>query len=176
VGISDHILYKAGPLTREEEMEMRKHCEIGCRIARSSTELRPIADWVLKHHEWWNGDGYPLGLKGGDIPLECRILAILDAYDGMVSIRPYRSSMSREAAVAEIRRVPARSLIRSLQKGHIQAEKIDDDDCYIFGCLLQGMILSEGLFSYPIIQNRIWPALWLAVITNCTKGIQDFQE
>lgn len=104
VGISDQILFKPGPLTPEEIKEMQTHCEIGYRIARSSTELFPIADWILKHHEWWNGQGYPLGLKGEDIPLECRILAILDAYDEMTSERPYRKAMNHKYAIEEIKR------------------------------------------------------------------------
>ena len=104
VGIADHILFKTEPLSAEEKKEIQRHCEIGYRIARAATELRPIADWILKHHEWWNGQGYPLGLKEEDIPLECRILAILDAYDEMTNERPYHKAMSREAAIEELRR------------------------------------------------------------------------
>ena len=62
---------------------MQRHCEIGQHIAQASPELLPIADWVLKHHEWWNAQGYPLGLAAEEIPLECRMLAIVDAYDAM---------------------------------------------------------------------------------------------
>ena len=80
VGIPDRILMKPGALTPEEIEEMRLHCEIGLRIAQSVPDLASISDWILKHHEWWNGQGYPLGLKGEEIPLECRILAIVDAY------------------------------------------------------------------------------------------------
>jgi diguanylate cyclase (GGDEF)-like protein/PAS domain S-box-containing protein len=104
VGIPDRILFKEGPLTPEESSEMQRHCEIGYRIAQSAPDLAPIADWILKHHEWWNGKGYPLGLKGEEIPLECRILAIADAYSAMTSDRPYRKAMSHEEAVAELRR------------------------------------------------------------------------
>ncbi len=74
------------------------------RIAQSAPDLVPIADWVLKHHERWDGKGYPLGLKEEEIPLECRILAIADAYDAMTSDRPYRKAMSCEEAVAELLR------------------------------------------------------------------------
>ncbi|MHB8985599.1 MAG: PAS domain S-box protein [Eubacteriales bacterium] len=102
VGIPDRILFKPGPLSPEETEEMRRHCEIGNRIAQSSPDLVLIADWILKHHEWWNGEGYPLGLKGVDIPLECRILAIVDAYDAMISDRPYRKALTHEIALAEI--------------------------------------------------------------------------
>ena len=84
--------------------EMQNHSEIGHRIARSSPDLRPIADWILKHHEWWNGEGYPLGLSGEAIPLACRILAIADAYDAMTSDRPYRKAIGHEEAIAELKR------------------------------------------------------------------------
>ncbi|SFG12345.1 PAS domain S-box-containing protein/diguanylate cyclase (GGDEF) domain-containing protein [Desulfotomaculum arcticum] len=103
VGIPDRILFKPGPLTSEEFSEMQRHCEIGYRIAKSAPDLNPIADWILKHHEWWNGLGYPLGLKGEDIPLECRILAIADAYDAMTNNRPYRKAMSNTQAIYELK-------------------------------------------------------------------------
>ncbi|RJX18557.1 MAG: diguanylate cyclase [Ammonifex sp.] len=104
VGVSDRILLKPGPLTADERAEMQRHCEIGHRIAQSIPDLPPIADWILKHHEWWNGEGYPLGLKGEDIPLECRILAIADAFDAMTNDRPYRKAMPVEEAVEELKR------------------------------------------------------------------------
>lgn len=104
VGIPDSILFKRGPLTSEEASEMQRHSEIGHRIAMSAPDLSPIAEFILKHHEWWNGTGYPLKLKGGNIPLECRILAIADAYDAMTSDRPYRKAMSHEDAIAEIKK------------------------------------------------------------------------
>lgn len=104
VGIPDRILMKPGALTPEEIEEMRLHCEIGLRIAQSVPDLASISDWILKHHEWWNGQGYPLGLKGEEIPLECRILAIVDAYDAMTSDRPYRKALTHEQAVCELKR------------------------------------------------------------------------
>ncbi len=103
VGIGDHILFKKGPLTPEEVREMQRHCEIGHRIAQAAPDLLPIADLILKHHEWWNGQGYPLGLKGEEIPLECRILAIADAYEKMTSGRLYREPKSHEEALAELK-------------------------------------------------------------------------
>jgi len=102
VGISDSILFKKGPLTPEEWMEMKRHCEIGYRIALSAPELIHISDWILKHHEWWNGQGYPLGIKGEEIPIECRLLAIAEAYEAMTSLRPYRKAFPHAKAVAEL--------------------------------------------------------------------------
>jgi len=104
VGIPDRILLKPGSLEPDEVIEMRRHCEIGHRIAQSSPDLLPVADWVLKHQEWWNGEGYPLGLAGERIPIECRILSIADAYDAMTSDRPYRKAISHTAAIEELRR------------------------------------------------------------------------
>lgn len=104
VGIPDRILFKPGPLSCEEYAEIKGHCEIGYRIAKSVPDLEHVADWILKHHEWWDGRGYPLGLKGEKIPLECRILSIVDAYDAMTNNRPYREAMPREKAVRELER------------------------------------------------------------------------
>ncbi len=102
VGIPDRILFKTGSLTQEEYQEMKRHSEIGYRIAQSSPDLIPISDWILKHHEWWDGSGYPLGLEGEHIPLECRILAIADAYDAMTTYRPYKKTMTHSEAIAEL--------------------------------------------------------------------------
>ena len=114
VGISDDILFKPGSLTAEERKEMQRHCEIGQRIAQSVPDLEIIADWILKHHEWWNGQGYPLGLQGEDIPLPCRILAIADAYDAMTEERPYRNALSHREAVEELRRCAGQQFDPSL--------------------------------------------------------------
>lgn len=104
IGIPDSILFKPGPLTVSEINEMRRHCEIGHRIAQSAPDLVIIANWILKHHEWWNGEGYPMGLKGDEIPLESRILAIADAFDAMTSDRPYRKALSYTEAIAQLKR------------------------------------------------------------------------
>lgn len=94
VGIPDRILLKRESLTWEEQRIMRQHSSIGYRIV-SKSPISHIADWILKHHEWWNGQGYPLGIKGRDIPFECRLLALADAYDAMSIDRPYRKALSR---------------------------------------------------------------------------------
>lgn len=104
VGIPDNILFKPGPLTAAEWSVMQKHCEIGHRIAMSTPDLAPIAKWILNHQEWWNGSGYPLGLREHSIPLECRILSIIDAFDAMTHDRPYRKALDPAAALDELRR------------------------------------------------------------------------
>lgn len=104
VGIDDYILRKPGPLDSAEWEQMRKHVEIGYRIALSSPEIAPIARAILFHHEWWNGSGYPEGLHGKAIPLISRILAIVDAYDVMTHNRPYKPAMSESDAVDELQR------------------------------------------------------------------------
>ncbi len=104
VSIHDRILLKSASLTADELQEVHKHCDIGHRIAQSAANLTPIADYILKHHEWWDGSGYPLGLAGEEIPLESRIMAIADAYESMTSGRPHRKAISREDALKELRR------------------------------------------------------------------------
>ncbi len=104
VGIDDKILNKPGKLTEEEWVIMKKHPEIGYRIARASHKLDRIADYILSHHERWDGKGYPRGLKGEDIPLLSRILSVADAYDAMTEDRVYRKALSKEEAIDEIKR------------------------------------------------------------------------
>ena len=103
VGIPDHVLFKEGPLTEDEWEIMYKHPEKGYRIAKSSPDLSDVAPLILKHHERWDGEGYPLGLEGEEIPIECRILAIADAYDAITSDRPYRKALDHEDAIAELK-------------------------------------------------------------------------
>ncbi len=103
VGIPDRILFKEGGLTEEEWEIMRQHPEKGYRIAKASPDLAHVADLILRHHEKWDGSGYPLGLKGKEIPLECRILSIVDAYDAMINDRPYRKAKSRVEALKELK-------------------------------------------------------------------------
>jgi len=104
IGIDNKILNKPGTLTEDEWVIMKRHPEIGYRIAMASHKLARIADYILAHHERWDGSGYPKGLKGEDIPLLSRILAVADAYDAMTEDRVYRKAMSKEQAIEEIRR------------------------------------------------------------------------
>ncbi len=103
IAVPNSILDKAGKLSPEEWQIVKKHPETGYRIALSSPELIPIADGILKHHERWDGKGYPLGIKGEEIPLLSRIIALADTYDVMIHGRPYREAVSQEEVLNEIR-------------------------------------------------------------------------
>jgi diguanylate cyclase (GGDEF)-like protein/PAS domain S-box-containing protein len=104
VTIDDQILNKRGKLTEDEWTVMKKHPVTGYKIAKSSTELESIANYILSHHERWDGNGYPNGLKGEDIPLISRILSVVDSFDAMTEDRVYRKAMTQEYALDEIRR------------------------------------------------------------------------
>jgi diguanylate cyclase (GGDEF)-like protein/PAS domain S-box-containing protein len=102
IAISEEIILKKGWLSETEWEEVKKHPEIGFRIARSSLEIAHIADAILYHHEFWNGNGYPQKIKGEEIPLLSRIIHIVNAYQAMIHERPYRQAMSKEDAIAEL--------------------------------------------------------------------------
>jgi len=102
IAISEEVILKKGWLSESEWDEVKKHPEIGFRIARSSPELSHIADEILYHHEFWNGKGYPNGLKREKIPLLSRIIHIVNAYQAMIHERPYRPALSKEAAIQEL--------------------------------------------------------------------------
>lgn len=104
VGIPDSILKKPSSLNEDEWKVMKTHAAIGERIALASSELKDISYLILQHHEKWDGTGYPLGAKGEEIPIECRILSIVDAFDAMTNDRPYRKALSTEYAMLEIKK------------------------------------------------------------------------
>jgi diguanylate cyclase (GGDEF)-like protein/PAS domain S-box-containing protein len=104
VGIPDNILFKPRRLSEEETQKMKEHVQIGHGLASRSQELFHVADLILHHHEFWDGKGYTAGLKGEQIPLECRIFSIMDAYDAMTNTRPYRKGMGKKQAIKELRR------------------------------------------------------------------------
>jgi HD-GYP domain-containing protein (c-di-GMP phosphodiesterase class II) len=102
ISIDDHILTKPAALNENEWFEMKKHPETGYRIAMASPELSSIAELILCHHERWDGKGYPQGLKGEEIPLLSRIIAVVDAFDAITSERCYRNAVDISGALEEI--------------------------------------------------------------------------
>ena len=104
IGIPDAILRKPGKLDRDEWEEMQRHPQMGYDMLRDIPFLKPALDIVLAHQERFDGNGYPNGLKGTEIPLGARIFAVVDTFDAMTSDRPYRAALSIEEACAEIAR------------------------------------------------------------------------
>ncbi len=101
INIAEEILTKKGPLTEEEWEEIKKHPEIGFRIAWATDDFKHVAEDILSHHERWDGSGYPRGLMGEEISLPARITAIADAYEVMSNGRPYKKAMSKNEIKAE---------------------------------------------------------------------------
>lgn len=124
IAIPNSILDKPAKLDADEWELIKKHPEIGYRIALSCPELAPIADAILSHHERWDGGGYPLGLKERDIPLMSRILSIADAYDVMLAGRPYKAPLSEEEVLDEIMRCAG--------------TQFDPNLAALFNCLMRG--------------------------------------
>ncbi|MFW6390168.1 MAG: HD domain-containing phosphohydrolase, partial [Halanaerobiales bacterium] len=104
VAVSNNILTKSEPLNDSEWEQIKKHSETGYRIAQASSELSQIANYILCHHERWDGKGYPLGKKGKEIPKLSRIIAVVDAYDVMTHRRPYKKAFSKKNALEELKR------------------------------------------------------------------------
>jgi HD-GYP domain-containing protein (c-di-GMP phosphodiesterase class II) len=122
IGIPDSILSKPGSLDADEWVVIKRHPELGHAILSRVEKLRHEAEIIVAHHERLDGSGYPRGLRGDQIPLESRILAVADTYDVLVSDRPYRKAFDRSRAIGILREEcgthlwePAvRALLRSL--------------------------------------------------------------
>lgn len=104
IGIDEKILNKPGSLTIEERRDVERHPEIGWRLLSSTNEFSELAQFVLSHHEKWDGTGYPNGLMGEEINLESRIISVADTYDALTSERSYRKGFTDEEAIQELKR------------------------------------------------------------------------
>ncbi|HEY8910975.1 MAG TPA: HD domain-containing phosphohydrolase [Desulfosporosinus sp.] len=104
IAIDENILNKRGRLNADEWKEIQRHPEIGYRILSTVNDMSEMAEYVLAHHEKWDGKGYPRGLKGEEIPFASRIIAIADAYDAMTSERNYRNSLPFEVVLDELQK------------------------------------------------------------------------
>jgi len=102
IGVADAVLTKAGPLTDEEWVEMRRHPRLGYELVAGIEALQHAAEIIHSHHERHDGNGYPRGFKGEDIPIGARIFSVVDSYDAMTSHRPYRRARSHQDAIDEI--------------------------------------------------------------------------
>jgi HD-GYP domain-containing protein (c-di-GMP phosphodiesterase class II) len=104
LAIPDEILSKPGPLSAIEWRTIVEHPRIGQVVLEQAGAIRDAASIVLHHHEWFDGRGYPHGLAGSEIPIGSRIVAIADAYEAMISHRPYSPAMAHDAAIEELKR------------------------------------------------------------------------
>ena len=128
VGVPDAILHKNGKLTAPEWEIMKQHCEIGARIVEPIAKLKNVGNIIKHHQEKYDGTGYPDGLKGEEIPLEARIISVVDAYHAMVSDRPYRKAFPEEVALGELRNnvgtqfdpIVVAAFVRAWERGKIK--------------------------------------------------------
>ena len=104
IAVSVSVLRKRGPLDAEELGQIRRHPVTGARLVECFEDFEPALPYVLHHHERWDGSGYPHGLRGGEIPLEARLLGVADAFDAMTSRRAYRPALTIEQALLELER------------------------------------------------------------------------
>jgi len=102
IGVPDSILNKAAKFTEQEQQLMRSHPEVGLKIIQGINLFKPAVPYIIAHHERFDGQGYPRGLKGEEIPIEGRLLAVVDAFDAIMANRPYRQGASLEKAVSEL--------------------------------------------------------------------------
>ncbi len=102
IGVDEKILNKPAKLTEDERGDINRHTEIGWRLLSSTNEFSELAQFVLNHHEKWDGSGYPNGVKGESIPLESRIISVADAFDAMTSDRSYKKGISIKEAIQEL--------------------------------------------------------------------------
>ena len=110
LAVPEHILSKPGPLSAHERKRMQIHAQVGAEIVAAVAFPSPVAPLIRSHHERWDGTGYPDGLRGDNIPLGARILAVVDMFDAAMSDRPYRRSVSQEAALQILEREAGRGL------------------------------------------------------------------
>lgn len=125
IGVEDRVLKKDAPLDQEEWEHMKQHPEMGYRILAHVQSLKAITDGMRFHHERPDGRGYPLGLKGEEIPLVARIISVADTFDAMTSTRPYRKGMSYEVAFDEITKHSGTQFCEKVVEGFVKAFKLE---------------------------------------------------
>ena len=131
LNLDDTLLRKPGPLDEHEYREVQRHPQAGARLIRGVEALRPALPYVLFHHERWDGHGYPTGRSREQIPLGARIVAVVDAFDAMISMRPYRRALSVRAAIAELERGAGSQFDPSVVRAFLAAWSAGDLDRHL---------------------------------------------
>jgi HD-GYP domain-containing protein (c-di-GMP phosphodiesterase class II) len=154
IGVRDSVLMKPGPLDEDEWQHMREHPVKGCEIAAQIEILRPIMPAVRNHHERWDGHGYPDGMRGDEIPLVARIVAIADAYDAMATDRPYKRALPLEQCEKLLRKNAGTmydpELIEIFCSRHLGALYRDEYDGYATG---DDFDQYEGELDEPVVDE-----------------------
>ena len=132
IKVREHILKKPGRLTREEFFEVQAHPIESEKIINMMPNLGLAAQWCRWHHEWWDGTGYPDRLQGETIPVASRILAIADAFGAMLCDRPYRSALSPQEAISELKLMAGiqfdPKLVKEFERIYANAEDAESDE------------------------------------------------
>ena len=127
IAIPEDILNKKGKLTKMEWKKIKKHPETGYNICISSPQIAVIAEAALAHHEWWDGSGYPMGLKGENIPITSSIITIADSYDVMITGRNYKRPLSKGEAIKELKKYSGRQFDPKLIKNFLEILKENEN-------------------------------------------------
>jgi HD-GYP domain-containing protein (c-di-GMP phosphodiesterase class II) len=128
IGVPDSILLKPGKLTEKEWDTMKMHPVYAYKMLDPIDYLKPALDIPYCHHEKWDGNGYPRGLKGNDIPLPARIFAVVDVYDALTSDRPYRKAWSKESALSHIKNERGKQFDPQIVDIFIEELKLETSD------------------------------------------------
>lgn len=171
IGISEDILLKPGKLSEAEMAQMRHHPLIGANILKPVAFPWPIAPIVRHHHEHYNGDGYPAGLKGEEIPILARVLTVADAFEAMVADRPYRRGRSHQEAILELRRcvgsqfdprvveafvgVLESEALSASRAGHIDDEVGPDEAQAVYSAIADAMFAGFRRLGGPRLANNL---------------------
>ena len=126
IGIEDQILRKPEPLNPDEYNTIKRHAKMGAEILEHIRQLRDIVPGVKYHHEQMNGSGYPDGLKGEEMPMIAKIVAVADTYDAMTTDRPYRKALTKETAIGELKRCSGIQFDREVVEAFIKAYELGE--------------------------------------------------
>jgi HD-GYP domain-containing protein (c-di-GMP phosphodiesterase class II) len=157
IGVPDAILNKADRLTDEERKCMMEHPQVGLKIIRDIDLFNRCKPYIIAHHERYDGDGYPNGLQGDEIPVEGRLLAVVDTFDAIMSDRPYRKGAALTVAISELVENAGKQFDPSLVKtfiGVLKAGEIDLLEMYgrevDLGCLDEIDLAAMEKRSVPV--------------------------